>query len=99
MPETLPWSLTCLLLWRRGRFRTKAWGTTIVDAGGGQLLDIVAGRSAKAPTQWLLSRPQSWLEHIRWGVMDLSGPYRAAFGFTNFANYRIRALLYAGKPN
>ena len=22
-----------------------------------------------------------------------------AFGFTNFENYRIRALLYAGKPN
>ena len=24
---------------------------------------------------------------------------RAAFGFTNFNNYRIRVLLYAGKPN
>ena len=24
---------------------------------------------------------------------------RAAFGITNFGNYRIRALLYAGKPN
>ncbi|WP_420614367.1 ISL3 family transposase [Candidatus Spongiisocius sp.] len=24
---------------------------------------------------------------------------RTAFGFRNFANYRIRALLYAGKPN
>jgi len=24
---------------------------------------------------------------------------RAAFGFTNFDNYRIRSLLYAGKPN
>ena len=24
---------------------------------------------------------------------------RAAFGFTNFDNYRIRALLYAGTPN
>ena len=24
---------------------------------------------------------------------------RAAFGFRNFSNYRIRALLYAGKPN
>ena len=24
---------------------------------------------------------------------------RVAFGFTNFTNYRIRALLYAGKPN
>lgn len=22
-----------------------------------------------------------------------------AFGFTNFANYRIRALLYAGRPD
>jgi hypothetical protein len=24
---------------------------------------------------------------------------RAAFGFTSFRNYRIRALFYAGKPN
>lgn len=24
---------------------------------------------------------------------------RAAFGFRNFANYRIRALLYAGRPD
>lgn len=24
---------------------------------------------------------------------------RVAFGFRRFANYRIRALLYAGKPN
>ena len=24
---------------------------------------------------------------------------RGAFGFTSFANYRIRSLLYAGKPN
>ena len=24
---------------------------------------------------------------------------RAAFGFTSFRNFRVRALLYAGKPN
>jgi hypothetical protein len=24
---------------------------------------------------------------------------RAAFGFTSFPNYRIRSLLYAGRPN
>jgi transposase len=24
---------------------------------------------------------------------------RVAFGFTNFRNYRLRSLLYAGKPN
>ena len=42
------------LMWRRGRFRTKAWATGIVDVGRGQLLDIVRGRTAKAPTKWLL---------------------------------------------
>ena len=34
------------LMWRRGRFRTKAWATSIVDVGRGQLLDIVAGWAA-----------------------------------------------------
>ena len=29
------------LMGRRGRFRAKAWGTSIVDVGRGQLLDIV----------------------------------------------------------
>ncbi len=30
----------------------------------------------------------------------LTGEFvRVAFGITNFRNYRIRALLYAGKPN
>ena len=42
------------LMWRRGRFRAKTWGTSIVDVGRGQLLDIVRGRTAKAPTRWLL---------------------------------------------
>ena len=67
------------LMWRRGRFRTKAWATGIVDVGRGQLLDIVAGRTAQAPTRWLLGRPRSWLAGVRWAVLDLSGPYRAAF--------------------
>ena len=67
------------LMWRRGRFRTKAWATGIVDVGRGQLLDIVAGRTAQAPTRWLLARPRSWLAGVRWAVLDLSGPYRSAF--------------------
>ncbi len=67
------------LMWRRGRFWTKAWATGIVDVGRGQLLDIVPGRTAKAPTRWLLARPRSWLAGVGWAVLDLSGPYRAAF--------------------
>ena len=67
------------LMWRRGRFRTKAWATGIVDVGRGQLLDIVPGRTAQAPTRWLLARPRSWLAGVRWAVLDLSGPYRSAF--------------------
>ena len=67
------------LLWRRGRFRAKTWGTSIVDVGRGQLLDIVPGRSARAPTRRLLRRRRERREGIRWAVLDLSGPYRAAF--------------------
>ena len=67
------------LMMRRGRFRVKTWGTSIVDVGRGQLLDIVRGRDAKAPTRWLLRRRREWREAIRWAVLDLSGPYRAAF--------------------
>ncbi len=67
------------LMWRRGRSRTKAWATGIVDVGAGLLLDIVPGRTAKAPAAWLLERPRRWLAGIRWAVLDLSGPYRTAF--------------------
>ena len=67
------------LMWRRGRFRTKAWATSIVDVGRGQLLDVVRGRTAKAPTKWLLERPRAWRCAIGWAVLELSGPYRAAF--------------------
>ena len=67
------------LMWRRGRFRTKAWATGIVDVGRGQLLDIVPARTAQAPTRWLMARPPSWLAGVRWAVLDLSGPYRSAF--------------------
>ena len=66
-------------LWWRGRFRAKTWGTSIVDTGRGQLLDIVRGRTVQAPTRWLLGRPSSRLNNIAWAVLDLSGPYRAAF--------------------
>ena len=68
------------LMGRRGRFKDKSWSTSIVDVGRGQLLDIVPGRTAKAPTEWLLGRPRGWLDEIRWAVLDLSGPYRAASG-------------------
>ena len=67
------------LMGRRGRFRAKSWSTSIVDVGRGQLLDIVPGRTADGPARWLMGRPRGWLEQIRWGVLDLSGPYRAAF--------------------
>ena len=67
------------LMGRRGRFGAKAWSTSIVDVGRGQLLDIVPGRTADGPARWLMRRPAPWREQIRWAVLDLSGPYRAAF--------------------
>jgi len=65
------------LLCRAGRFKRKAWATSIVDVAGGKLLDIVPNRTAQAPARWLLERSASWRERIRWAALDLSGPYRA----------------------
>ena len=57
----------------------KQWCTSIVDVEAGQLLDIVPGREAAGPARWLQARPKEWREQIRWAVLDLSGPYRAAY--------------------
>ena len=64
---------------REGRWRTRRWCTSIVDVQRGQLLDIVPGRDAAAPKEWLLGRPEEWRQNVAWGVLDLSGAYRAAF--------------------
>ncbi len=61
------------LMWRWGRFRTKAWATGIVDVGRGQLLDIVRSRTANAPTKWLLERPRAWRCAISWAVLASRG--------------------------
>ena len=61
------------LMWRRGRFRTKAWSTSTTSGVATRVR-----RTAKAPARWLLRRPHSWRAGIR-AVLDLSGPYRAAF--------------------
>lgn len=68
-----------ILMFRRGRYREKHWGTTIVDTRRGRLLDIVAGRSADGATAWIRARSSLWRAQVRWGVMDLSGPYRKTF--------------------
>ncbi|MCY4515692.1 MAG: ISL3 family transposase [Acidimicrobiaceae bacterium] len=68
-----------ILMFRRGRYREQQWGTTIVDARKGRLLDIVAGRSAEGATRWIQGRTSLWRRRVRWAVMDLSGPYRKAF--------------------
>ncbi len=68
-----------ILMFRRGRYREQHWGTTIVDARKGKLLDIVAGKSADGATRWIQGRSARWRQQVSWGVMDLSGPYRKAF--------------------
>lgn len=67
------------LFWRKGRWRTKVWCTSVVDVGGHQLLDIVPGKTAESAAGWFRSQPQEWLDGIQWAVLDLSGPYRTAY--------------------
>lgn len=68
-----------VLFGKVGRWRTKRWSTSIVDVGRGQLLDVVKGRDAAPACAWLADRHPAWLERIRWGTLDMSGPYRKVF--------------------
>ena len=47
------------LFWRRGRYRTKQWCTSVVDVGGRQLIDIVPGRTAESAARWFRRQPQA----------------------------------------
>ena len=65
---------------RAGRWKRRSWVTSIVDVSSpGQLLDVVEGRTAKAPSDWLENRDQTWRDRIEWAALDLSGPYRKTF--------------------
>ena len=65
---------------RTGAFKARSWVTSIVDVSSpAQLLDVVEGRTAKAPTAWLEARTQAWRDGIAWAALDLSGPYRKTF--------------------
>ena len=68
---------------RTGKWRAQQWCTSVVNVGGpdqiAQLIDIVEGRSATKVLDWLDERPETWTRSIRWGVLDMSGPYRKVF--------------------
>jgi transposase len=64
---------------RLGQWRRQQWTTQIVDVQAGQLLDIVEGRSAAGPIEWLTQRPPRWRDQIKFATLDLSGPYRKVF--------------------
>ena len=67
---------------RRGERHRQEFVTSIVDVSPGrpaQLLDVVAGRTAVGPTEWITARSHTWRQQVRWAVLDLSGPYRKTF--------------------
>lgn len=68
---------------RTGERRHRCWCTSMVDVTNpAQLLDVVEGRTAKAPSDWLEARADVWRAGIRWATLDLSGPYRKTFNDT-----------------
>lgn len=71
------------LFLREGDKHTKKWATSVVDVGGAdrdaRLVEIIEDRTAKAASAWIDKQPQGWRDEIRWGTLDMSGPYRKAF--------------------
>ena len=81
--EVIALGLDETLFCRRGPWHRQEFCTSIVDVTPGrpaQLLDVVEGRSASGPSGWITAQPQPWRDGIRFGVLDLSGPYRKTFG-------------------
>ena len=68
-----------VLFVRIGPWRRQEFSTQLVDVKIGQLLDVVPGRSGKAPTAWLEARGKDWRDQVVYATLDLSGPYRAVF--------------------
>lgn len=68
---------------RRGEKHLKKWATSVVDVGGGgrdaRLVEVIEGRTAKKVSAWINKQPDTWKDPIRWGTLDMSGPYRKAF--------------------
>ena len=62
-----------------GPYRRLVFSTSIVDVEKGQLLDVVPGRSGKAPTAWIEAQGDAWRANVRYATLDLSGPYRSVF--------------------
>jgi len=76
------------------------------------IIELGSKKSAPFEVRRLTKTLRNWFEPIvAWHQAKVSnGPTegmnnllkrvkRVAFGFTNFENFRMRALLYAGKPN
>jgi transposase len=68
-----------VLFVRRGEFDRLEFSTSICDVEAGQLLDIVAGRKGKGSIEWLEAKGEAWCKKVRYGSLDMSGPYRAVF--------------------
>jgi hypothetical protein len=59
---------------RLGEGRRQQWTTQIVDVGAGQLLDVVAGRTATGPITWLGNQSSEWRAGVRWATPGPVGP-------------------------
>ena len=68
---------------KRGPRHLKAWATSLVDVGGPgrepKLIEVIEGRTAKTVSEWIDAQPAVWRDAIRWGTLDMSGPYRKVF--------------------
>jgi transposase len=68
---------------RRGEWRTQEWATSVVDVGGrgrrAKLVEVVESRTAANVSAWIDAQPKEWRAAIRWGVLDMSGPYRKVY--------------------
>jgi transposase len=64
---------------RTGAYRTQTWATTFADVGTHRLIDIAEGKDAESVIGWLEKRPQTWLDAVGVGTLDMASSYRSVY--------------------
>lgn len=68
-----------VLFVREGERHHQHFSTSIVDVERGQLLDVVAGKTAQGPVRWLERQGREWCDQVRFATLDLSATYKSVF--------------------
>jgi transposase len=79
LKETTAIGLDETLFVRAGRYKDKAWSTTVCEVANHQLIDVLETREFTRVERWFKGQPHHVKERLECGCLDMSKTYNAVF--------------------